>query len=98
MQAPRIPSMFKLPQHKRFNFRPRYYDPVEEERKQRYAEYEKQYGSASVADEKQETRTISFKEEWKKRKIGPQAHRYSTLRLAVIVAALALLAYYVLMK
>ena len=34
MQAPRIPSFFKLPNAKNFSFKPRYYDEKKERREQ----------------------------------------------------------------
>jgi hypothetical protein len=33
----KIPSLFRMPQHKRFNFEPHYYDPVKEDIKNRMA-------------------------------------------------------------
>ncbi len=33
----KIPSLFRMPQHKRFHFEPRYYDPVKEDIKNRMA-------------------------------------------------------------
>ncbi|TAE01159.1 MAG: hypothetical protein EAZ97_03820 [Bacteroidetes bacterium] len=37
----KLPSLVKLPKYKSFSYQPRYYNPEEEERKQRKAEMEK---------------------------------------------------------
>ncbi|MBU0487668.1 MAG: hypothetical protein KKA07_14570 [Bacteroidetes bacterium] len=98
MEAPRIPSMVRLPKHKRFRYKPRYYDPDEEERKERYARYKKEYGLG--ADESNSTEAKlpppAFKEAWQSRKNTAPVQRFSALRIATIAVALSLLAYYIL--
>jgi hypothetical protein len=38
----KLPLLFKTPRHKRFNFEPRYYDPIKEEIKERTEMFRKQ--------------------------------------------------------
>lgn len=40
----KIPSLFRLPQHKRFNYIPRYYDPVKEDIANRTERIKKELG------------------------------------------------------
>ncbi|GAB4326843.1 MAG: hypothetical protein OHK0038_00310 [Flammeovirgaceae bacterium] len=56
----KVPSIFKLPQHKRFHFTPRYYDPIKEDIANRTAFIKKQL-EAEGAEEKDLQRIESFR-------------------------------------
>ena len=43
----KIPSLSRLPKNKRFNFQPRYYDPIKEEMEERTSRIKKELGSSS---------------------------------------------------
>jgi Flp pilus assembly protein TadB len=48
----KIPSLFnKTPKYKQFTFKPRYYDPVEEERRERELRIRKELEATTKADE-----------------------------------------------
>jgi hypothetical protein len=56
----KLPSIFRLPQHKRFNFTPRHYDPIKEDIANRTALIKKQL-EAEGADEKDIQRIEAFR-------------------------------------
>jgi hypothetical protein len=56
----KLPSIFRLPQHKRFSFTPRYYDPIKEDIANRTALIKRQL-EAEGADEKDIQRIESFR-------------------------------------
>lgn len=58
-----IRSMFKLPKHKKFEYQPRYYDPVKEEMEQRIAEVEGR--GASVNRMRSFKRQLEFQDKFK---------------------------------
>ena len=43
----KIPSLSRLPKNKRFNFQPRYYDPIKEEIEERTSRIKKEIGNSS---------------------------------------------------
>ncbi len=94
MNAPRIPSFFKSHAPKRFEYQPRYYD----ERKERLAEMKKKYEETGDGEYRRRITKENFREamrsEWRQER-GNKT-RSSNLRLAVIVAILALIAYLIL--
>ena len=97
MKAPRLPSLFKTGRYsepRRFEYKPRFYDKRKEELEKRRKDIERE-----VAREKRlsETHKEEFRERitetWSRRRIRRQQAN-SNIRLVVILAALALLAYY----
>ena len=80
MQSPKLPSMFKTPKPKQFDYKPLYYNEAKEKRKKRYkrikaeSEGKKYFSSFSI---RQSSRIKS------------------NIRLIVIIIALAALAYYI---
>jgi hypothetical protein len=43
----KLPSLTRLPKNKRFNFQPRYYDPIKEEIEERTSRIKKEIGDSS---------------------------------------------------
>jgi hypothetical protein len=43
----KLPSLTRLPKNKRFNFQPRYYDPIKEEIEERTSRIKQELGSSS---------------------------------------------------
>ncbi|MFC2086714.1 hypothetical protein ACFLSA_00920 [Bacteroidota bacterium] len=89
-----IPRFFKVPQHKQFNFTPRYYDPEKEEREERIKRIREEMGI-------QDTNTAykansnyvrgQMKTYFDRTK---KTRKQSNLRLLIILMFLLLIAYY----
>ena len=43
----KLPSLTRLPKNRRFNFQPRYYDPIKEEIEERTSRIKKEIGDSS---------------------------------------------------
>ena len=86
MKAPRFPSFFKTPTHKQFEMPIRYYD----ERKERIQK------ARDMAEKKQKGNVEKghFSGLWKKR--STMGSRSSSIRVAIILAILCLIAYWIL--
>ena len=77
----RFPSLFRVPRHTRFNYEPRYYDPVKEEVDQRVKKIRREL----AAKDHQDLR-YSFRETYeRKKKVGRQASLNQIIVLAIIV-------------
>ncbi len=46
----KFPSLIRLPKHKRFNFEPRYYDPIKEDIENRIAQIKSEMGQAEEGE------------------------------------------------
>jgi Flp pilus assembly protein TadB len=59
----KIPSLFiKTPKHRRFNFIPRHYDPVEEERKQREERIRAELGMTAKEKHELEAEALGYRQ------------------------------------
>ncbi|MCK6616551.1 MAG: hypothetical protein L6Q51_02810 [Cyclobacteriaceae bacterium] len=59
----KIPSLFiKTPKHRRFNFIPRHYDPVEEERKLREERIRAELGMNKKAEHEIESEALGYRQ------------------------------------
>jgi hypothetical protein len=96
---------FKLYKPQTYNYKPIYYDPVKEARKEREAKYAKNENSEDENSEKQEhtvefrptLRRGSFREELdKNNELRKNYSRQSNIRLFIIIVALGLIAYFIL--
>lgn len=86
MKAPNLPSFFKTPKHKQFEMPTRYYN----ERKERVQK------ARDKAEKKQsgELEKGHFSSTWKKK--STMGDRTSSLRVAMIIVILCLIAYWIL--
>ncbi|MDD3740958.1 MAG: hypothetical protein PHH30_06920 [Bacteroidales bacterium] len=89
-----VGSFFKLPQYNVFDYKPRFYDPDKEERKEKLNELRHSMGKAPV-DGEQEIKPGSTIKGSFRPKMPRTAFRSrnSTLRLIVIIGVLFCLAY-----
>ena len=84
-----FPSLFKTKSHKKFEFKPRYYNPDKEALEQRINMIK-----AEVREEKNNPHLrIKLQEEWRKNS-RTQANRRSNLRIVVIAGLLAIITYF----
>ncbi len=87
MEAPKLPSFIKQNSHRRFEFKPRYYN----ERKERLDEIKKKY--EGVNPSKAITETMREKMQMKWREERKSSARNSNFRLVAIIGVLFLLTY-----
>lgn len=93
-------NFFKLPQYNVFDYRPRFYDPEAEERKQRRKQLREERGKESIDEQDKDYKpgtTIKGSFQPKMPRTAFRS-RNSTIRLFVIMAALFGLAYILLMS
>ncbi|MFA6401755.1 MAG: hypothetical protein WCX31_09040 [Salinivirgaceae bacterium] len=87
-------NIFQLPPHKRFNYKPRFYNQREELRKERQELIKKE-----LEAEKNGNPTRITKDELANYiKLRRKAHKKSNLRILIILAILLLLFYFFLFK
>lgn len=87
-----IPRFIKLPNHKRFEYAPRYWDPEKEEFDERVRQSQLEAGIDVPRDSNRATiKRGSFRQVRQQTKI--RATKSSNLRLVVILAALLVIAY-----
>ena len=91
----RLPSLVKLPGHKVFEYKPRYYDEAKEERER---QARRRQPSENLSDEerghiaKENIQSLYSKHH---RKYQSQSNSLSNIRLIVIISALLLLTYFI---
>jgi hypothetical protein len=83
----RFPSFIRLPDHKKFNFEPRYYDPIKEEIEIRTNNIKNQ-----LSQESNEQRIERISNEWQRR--GRQVQKASMLQLIILVTMITTLVLY----
>jgi len=86
MKAPKLPSFFKTPKHKQFKMPVRYYD----KRKERIQKARDKAGKKQSGD----VEKGHFSSSWKKR--STMGSGTSSLRVAIIIVILCLIAYWIL--
>jgi hypothetical protein len=90
-----IPRLFKLPEYRKFSYRPFYYNPEKEERE---ARLRKLQAEAGIRSEGQFTPNIprgSMKSYFKR---SEKAQKQSNIRLILIIAALLIISYFLLFR
>ena len=92
-----IPRFFRIPSHRQFNFFPRYFDPDKEELEERIQEAKKKYGLEEKNEDEPYVPHIKGKMRSYFRQ-SKKSKKQSNIRLLIIIAALFLLAYYLLMS
>jgi len=86
MKAPKLPSFFKTPKHKQFEMPVRYYDERKERiQKARNKAEKKQSGNVEKGH---------FSSSWKKK--STMGSGTSSVRIAIIIVILCLIAYWIL--
>lgn len=92
-----ISTFFRTPKHKRFEYKPMYYDAVKERQKKRFAELEreKQLQEQTGGTYQRQDLKGAFRSQHEE--TAKIKHR-SNGRLVIILAALLLMAYYLLYK
>ena len=90
-----IPRLFKLPQNKRFNYQPLYYDPDKEVRIGREKSIARELGIKGDGEYKPGISKGSMREYFKRDK---RVRKQSNVRLIIIAAVLFLIAYLLLFK
>ena len=93
-----LPTLFKIPPHKIFEFKARYYDPVKEEFDQRVERAKRDAGASSAINEKGEY-VPAVKGQMRcyiNRTYASTQRRNSNFRMIIIAAVLAFIAYYIL--
>ena len=89
-----LPSFFKTPRHKSFNYTPRYYDERKERMEERIKNAEQELG-LNKGGYSPTIKKGSFREYVQR---GKAVKHQSNFRLIVILAALLLLAYLILTR
>jgi hypothetical protein len=90
-----IPRLFKLPEHKKFTYRPLFYDPEKEEREERMRELKAEQGIGPEGDFKSRIQRGSMRNYYRKEKA---AARQSNIRLILIVVFLLVMTYFLLFR
>lgn len=93
-----IPSLFKIPGHRTFTYRPRYYDPEKEEREERNREIMREMGISSQkeGEYKPSIRRGSMKGYFHQH--SRKARNQSNIRLVIIIIFLLIVSYLILFK
>lgn len=90
-----IPRLFKLPQHRKFTYRPFYYDPEKEEREARLRDLKIEAGIKPEGPYKSHLQRGSMRSYFKR---GEVAQKQSNFRLILIIAVLLFVAYFILFR
>ena len=87
-----IPSFFKIPRHKQFNYEPLYYDERKEKLQERIKQIEQEYGVKNGEEYVRSLTKGSFSHYYERKR---KTQRYSTTRLIIIMIFLLFVAYYI---
>jgi 3-phenylpropionate/cinnamic acid dioxygenase small subunit len=91
----RFPSFVKLPQHKRFNFKTRYYDANKEALDERVARIKREMAAEESGEAVYSKEALKSKIEQEWHRGGRRGHNTrSNMRIAFIAALLVLFFYY----
>lgn len=89
-----VGSFFKLPQYNVFDYKPRFYDPAKEERKEKLSELRKSLGKPPLNADQEVKPGYSIKGSFRpKMPRTSYSSRTSTIRIFVIIGVLLFLAY-----
>jgi len=93
-----LPRFFRLPQHKRFNYQPLYYDEEKEKREERIRAIEREMGIKHDESDGKYMPSIgrgSFSSMQTRRR---KSQRYSNLRLVILIILLFFITYFILFR
>ena len=91
-----IPRLFKLPEYRRFNYRPMYHDPEKEEREARLRKIKAEAGIPVEGQYVSNIRRGAMKSYLRKNE--KKVQRQSNLRLVLIIAVLLFIFYLLLYR
>lgn len=92
MSAPKIPSLFKTPRHKNFEFKPRYYN----EAKERINERREQLKKEGFSSDDEKIGLIKYRINQKfQRQQYQQGIKQANSRIFIIIAIILLVLYYI---
>ena len=93
-----LPRFFRIPQHKRFDYQPLYYDEAKEKREERIRSIEREMGVEHEDNGRKYSPSISrgsFSSMYSRRK---KVQRSSNIRLIILVLLLFLITYFILFR
>jgi hypothetical protein len=90
-----IPRLFKLPEHRKFSYRPFYYSPEKEERESRLRDLKIEAGIKTEEQYASRIHRGSMKSYFKRAEV---AKKQSNLRLILIIAFLLFVSYVLLFR
>ena len=93
-----LPRLFRIPQHKRFNYQPLYYDEEKEKREERIRAIEREMGIEQDKGDDRYHPAIgrgSFSAMHTRRR---RVQRYSNIRLILLILFLLFIAYFILFR
>lgn len=92
MEAPKIPSLFKTPRHKNFEFKPRYYNEAQE----RINERREQLRKEGITSDDEKIGMIKYRINQKfQREQYRQGIKQSNFRIFIVIAIILLVLYYI---
>lgn len=92
MNAPKIPSLFKIPRHKQFEYKPRYYNEAQE----RINERREQLKKEGMANEDEKLGLIKHRINQKfERQQYQQGIKQSNSRIILLIGLILLVLYYI---
>ncbi len=95
MLTPRLPSFFKTPVQKQFEYRPRYYDPVQDDLEERIRAIEKEMKPGQTTADVRPRMAMKFKRA-KRFAESAKQRRQSNLRVIMIIVFLGILVWWIL--
>ncbi len=90
-----LPRLFKLPEHRQFNYRPFYYNPAKEERDARTRLLKSETGDKPEGDYTPSIQRGAMKSYFKR---SEKARKQSNIRLIIIIFFLLLVTYLLLFR
>ena len=84
----KLPSLFKTPKYRKFDYNPRYYDPVKEEVEERVQRIKREMGEGEADSERPRKSAIRFR-----RDTQSKTTKQSNHRLIIIIIVLSIVAY-----
>jgi hypothetical protein len=90
-----IPRLFKLPAHRKFSYRPFYYNPEKEEREARLRDLKIEAGITSEGQFTPHIQRGAMRSYFKR---GEVAQKQSNIRLIIIIAFLVFVTYILLFR
>lgn len=92
MEAPKLPSLFKTPRHKKFEFKPRYYD----EAKERINERREQLKKEGLNSDDEKIGLIKYRINQKfQREEYRQNIKQANYRILIVIIIILLVLYYI---
>lgn len=92
MEAPKLPSLFKTPRHKKFEFKPRYYD----EAKERINERREQLKKEGLDNNDDKIGLIKYRINQKfQREQYRQSIKQANYRILIVIVIILLVLYYI---